>query len=96
MGTDLIDGLRLSVIGLAFTFLAISFLILVMVMLQRIFPDKGEDQPRDASTKLVDDGNANEQELEELAVALAVGISLLEERGALEYQDPTLGQLLEQ
>jgi len=37
----------------------------------------------------------DEKQREEMAVALAVGVSLVEHQGALENQDPTLGKLLE-
>jgi Na+-transporting methylmalonyl-CoA/oxaloacetate decarboxylase gamma subunit len=96
MGSDLIIGLRLSVIGFSLTFLALGLLILVMVLLLRFFPDKsvtGQKDPDMDPTKVED---VNEQRLEEMAVALAVGICLLERSDALDYRDPSLGRLLEQ
>lgn len=96
MGSDLIVGLRLSVIGLSVTFLALGLLILVMVLLLRFFPDRsqnGDEIPPEEQNGIEDE---DEQRLEEIAVALAVGICLLEEEGALEYRDPSLGKLLEQ
>ena len=95
MGVDLLNGLRLSVIGLSLTFLALGSLILVMVLLLRLFPDKSSDEqivPELHPTKAED---GDEQRLEEMAVALAVGICLLESSNRLEYRDPFLGKLLE-
>ena len=95
MENELILGLRISVLGLAITFLAMGLVILVMVLLMRFFPVRGAaDETAQASqpeTEAVD-----EQALEELAVALAVGICLLEQDGAFERKDPSLGKLLEE
>lgn len=96
MGSDLIVGLRLSVIGLSVTFLAIGLLILVMVLLLRFFPDKSEAEHSALERITTETEDVDEQRLEEMAVALAVGICLLESSGALEYRDPSLGKLLEQ
>ena len=96
MDSDLILGLRISVIGFSVTFLAMGLVILVMVLLLRFFPDRsetGHEEPAKVPTEAED---VDEQSLEEMAVALAVGICLLERGGALEYRDPTLGRLLEQ
>ncbi len=96
MGSDLILGLRISIIGLSLTFLAMGLVILVMVLLLRFFPVRGaaaeESAPASQPEPEVDD----EQALEEMAVALAVGICLLERDGALQYKDPSLGKLLEE
>jgi hypothetical protein len=96
MSSELLLGLRISVIGLSVTFLAMGLVILIMVLLMRFFPAKkasGQvvDQSEPAAAEVID-----EQALEEMAVALAVGICLLERDGALEYKDPSLGQLLEE
>lgn len=96
MDGDLIIGLRLSVIGLSVTFLALGLLILVMVFLLRFFPDKSETEQTALDTITTEAEDVDEQRLEEMAVALAVGICLLESSGALEYRDPSLGKLLEQ
>ena len=95
MGSDLILGLRISVIGLSVTFLAMGLVILVMALLVRFFPDRSETGQEDAAMTPSEAEEVDEQALEELAVALAVGICLLERREALEYQDPSLGELLE-
>lgn len=94
MTNDLIIGLQLSVIGLAVTFLALGLLIAIMYLLQQVFPVKSKasktpvvEQPEIASE--------DQQRLEEMAVALAVGICLLEREGAVGYHDPSLGRLLE-
>lgn len=96
MDSDLIVGLRISLLGLSITFLAMGLVILVMVLLLRLFPVKnaGEQADEDVSAAVVD--AIDEQVLEEMAVALAVGICLLERGGALEYRDPSLGKLLEE
>lgn len=96
MGSDLIVGLRLSVIGMSITFLALGLLILVMVLLLRFFPDKSVTEQTDLDKRATEAEDVDEQRLEEVAVALAVGICLLERSGALEFQDPSLGKLLEQ
>ena len=93
MGNDLMFGLQLGVIGLGVTFLALGLLSLVMVLLQRVFPVKAA-QPATAESQLV--VGDDEQRLEEMAVALAVGICLLEDEGAFVRQDPALGKLLEE
>ena len=93
MGSDLIIGLRLSAIGLTVTFAALGILIVVMLVLLRIFPVQKAVRPDPIEMGSED---AEEQQLEEMAVALAVGISLLEHDGALVQQDPNLGRLLEE
>jgi len=95
MGVDLLNGLRLSVIGLSLTFLALGLLILVMVLLLRLFPDKSSAGQIVPELNLTKAEESNEQRLEEMAVALAVGICLLESNNGLEYRDPFLGKLLE-
>ena len=95
MGNDLILGLQLGAIGLGVTFLALGLLMLVMIGLQRAFPVQTE--PAKALVKESQKGdNDIDQRLEEMAVALAVGISLLESEGAFLVQDPSLGRLLEE
>lgn len=89
--SDIQIGLQLSLIGLAVTFLALGLLIALMVMLLRLFPVRKEKTADPAPEKVV----SAESELEEMAVALAVGISLLERMSALEMRDPSLGRLLE-
>jgi Na+-transporting methylmalonyl-CoA/oxaloacetate decarboxylase gamma subunit len=92
MGSDLIVGLRLSAIGLTVTFAALGILIILMLVLLRVFPAKKvvRTEPGDTGSM-----KSEEQQLEEMAVALAVGISLLENDGALVQRDPNLGRLLE-
>lgn len=96
MGSDLITGLRISVIGMSITFLALGLLILVMILLVRFFPDRSAASEKDSKLDLTTAEYVDEQRLEEMAVALAVGICLLERDDALEYRDPSLGHLLEQ
>jgi hypothetical protein len=100
MESELLLGLRISFLGLTITFLAMGLVILVMVLLLRFFPARDKDAGAESS---VEDGQAgqagaesdDEQALEEMAVALAVGICLLERDGALADRDPSLGKLLE-
>lgn len=94
MGNEIIIGLQLSAIGLAVTFLALGLLIFVMVLLQRVFSVKHSV----SKTQSIDEpalADEEDQRLEELAVALAVGICLLEREGAFTQRDPSLGKLLE-
>ena len=93
MGNDLVIGLQLSVIGFSVTFLALGLLIGLMWLLLRIFPVKSDASEK--PTKIAEEGE-DEQRLEEMAVALAVGISLLEREGALDQRDRTLVQLFEE
>lgn len=93
MGSDIVIGLRLSAIGLTVTFAALGILIVVMLLLLRIFPAKKPPAAELDETGSVD---ADRQQLEEMAVALAVGISLLDRDSALMQQDLNLGRLLEE
>ena len=80
-------GLRISIIGLGVTFLALGLVILVMELLVRLFPADRTDsgKPLDLEAK----------RREETAVALAVGVALLDDQAAMEAHDPALGKLLE-
>lgn len=92
MNPEILIGLRIGAIGLGVTFLALGLLSFVMRWLLRLFPPASavENKQIAATSKDVD-----EQHLEEMAVALAVGISILERQGTFEQRDPTLGKLLE-
>jgi hypothetical protein len=102
MGSDLIIGLRISLLGLAITFLAMGLVIVVMILLLRLFPARRVAEKAAAELAPVKPEAADEQALEEMAVALAVGICLLEQDGAFNsgaapvYRDPSLGKLLEE
>lgn len=96
MSSDFILGLRISVLGLSITFLAMGLVILIMVLLLRFFPVKGAVADEAAEAGQPESEVAGEQALEEMAVALAVGICLLERDGVLEHKDPSLGKLLEE
>lgn len=92
MSSELIIGLRIGVIGLGITFLALGFLLIMMRLLLRVFPVQKE-KPHFEAVPIAE--KDSEQQLEEMAVALAVGICLLERVGVLGYKDPSLGKLLE-
>lgn len=96
MESELILGLRISALGLSVTFLAMGLVILIMVLLIRFFPVRGEVAEKALEAGRPEPEVVDEQALEEMAVALAVGICLLERNGALEYKDPSLGKLLEE
>jgi hypothetical protein len=96
MADELILGLRISVIGLSITFLAMGLVILIMVLLLRFFPGKGDQNQEEVTLTGAPAEPVNEQALEEMAVALAVGICLLERQGELARRDPSLGKLLEE
>ena len=64
-----------------------------MLLLLRVFPAKKAIRIEESVAESAD---ASEQQFEEMAVALAVGISLLENEGALVQRDPNLGRLLEE
>jgi len=68
MGSDLITGLRISVIGMSITFLALILLILVMILLVRFFPDRSATKEQDSNKDLTTTENVDEQRLEEMAV----------------------------
>lgn len=91
MTSDFTLGLQLSAIGLSVTFLALSLVIIVMELLVRIFPWRaaGEAMPGSGTIDL------DEKQREETAVALAVGVAILDDQTSLETHDPTLGKLLE-
>ncbi len=94
MSPELLFGLRLSAIGLGVTFVALGLLSLMMRGLLRVFPpEKAAPKPSVEAPAAADD---EERRLEEMAVALAVGISLLEREGSFVQRDPTLGKLLEE
>ena len=96
MESELIQGLRISLLGLSITFLAMGLVILVMILLLRFFPVRAAAvKPLGQASQPVAEP-ADEQALEEMAVALAVGICLLERDGALARKDPSLGKLLEE
>lgn len=92
MNADLIIGLRIGAIGLGVTFLALGLLGIVMRWLPKLFPPRkvGKEAQIESPAEVGED-----QRLEEMAVALAVGISLLERENAFQKRDPSLGKLLE-
>lgn len=94
MSPEILFGLRLSAIGLGVTFVALGLLSLMMRGLLRAFPpEKAAPKTSGVAPAAADD---EERRLEEMAVALAVGISLLEREGSFVQRDPTLGKLLEE
>jgi len=88
----MIIGVRIFIIGMTVTFLALGLLLLVMRLLLRVFPVRAEaSEPQAAPSAALATG----AQQEEMAVALAVGICLLERSGSLHPRDPTLGASLE-
>ncbi len=97
MEDTLITGLYVSVISMAVTFVALGILIGVMFALLAIFPDRNlkTSEVSDEVAELTEDLNEDPKANEELAVAMAVGMALLEHQGAFDAKDPNLGKLLE-
>ena len=97
MEDTLITGLYVSVISMAVTFVALGILIGVMFALLAIFPDRSlkTSEVSDEVAELTEDLNEDPKANEELAVAMAVGMALLEHQGAFDAKDPNLGKLLE-
>ena len=97
MEDTLITGLYVSVISMAVTFVALGILIGVMFALLAIFPDRNlkTSEVSDEAAELTEDLNEDPKANEELAVAMAVGMALLEHQGAFDAKDPNLGKLLE-
>jgi hypothetical protein len=91
MNPEIIIGLRIGVIGLGVTFLALGLLSIIMKYLPSLFPAKKTGPAIQPKAEEI----SQDQRLEEMAVALAVGICLLEESHSLDYKDPNLGNLLE-
>jgi Na+-transporting methylmalonyl-CoA/oxaloacetate decarboxylase gamma subunit len=94
MNEDLIIGLRIGLIGLGVTFLALGLLSLVMQGLLALFPAGTAKKDVPVAPVHVTAGG-DEEEYERLAAALAVGICQLEREGALMTKSPSLGKLLE-
>lgn len=90
MSADLLIGLQISLAGLFVTFLSLGLLILLIRLLVRLFPVRDTVQAAEA-----EDDDADERRREELAAALAVGVSLMEESEGSPERDPSLGKLLE-
>jgi len=88
----MILGLRIFIIGMSVTFVALALLLLLMRLLLRVFPAKEPAAPMPAAKA---DSSADEPPPEEVAAALAVGICLLERSGGLLPRDPQLGATLE-
>ena len=59
MDSDLILGLRISVIGFSVTFLAMGLVILVMVLLLRFFPDRSETRPEEPTMVSTEERSSN-------------------------------------
>jgi len=91
MSSTILIGLRISIIGLGITFLALAFLLLLMRLLLRVFPPEREEPEPSRTLAAETDGDCQE----EMAVALAVGICLLERSGSFRRRDLSLGRLLE-
>lgn len=95
MENTLMTGLYVSVISMAVTFIALGILIGVMYALLAIFPDKSKQVAGDEFVAMIEEPEVDEKANQELAVAMAVGMALLEHQGAFDAKDPNLGKLLE-
>ncbi len=96
MDPELLLGLQISLTGLLVTFIALGLLVLTMRLLTRIFPAEQPRKVKFVTQKQPPQADADEQRREELAAALAVGVSLLEQPHIETSRDPSLGKLLEQ
>jgi Na+-transporting methylmalonyl-CoA/oxaloacetate decarboxylase gamma subunit len=86
---ELSQGLSLSVIGILVTFAALGLLILVILLLKRIFPEKRDDQVFSNSIE----GSQSRERLKEQAAAVAVAALLDQHQGT---PNGSLGSLLEE
>ena len=96
MGSELIDGLRISLVGISLTFLALALLILVMVLLVRLFPEKNATDKAGVRQSSGQGLDPDERKREETAAAIAVGVCLLEQEERTDFRDSSLGKLLEE
>lgn len=97
MENTLVTGLYVSLISMAVTFVALGILIGVMYLLLKIFPDKskGVAEVETGASIELETSKEDPKADEELAVAMAVGMALLEHQGTFDAKDPNLGKLLE-
>jgi hypothetical protein len=96
MENELLLGLRISALGLVITFVAMSLVVLVMVALLRFLPARGATSAEASPLDQARPEPGDEKALEEMAVALAVGVCLLELEDSSSHRDPSLGKLLEE
>jgi sodium pump decarboxylase gamma subunit len=80
------QGLEVSLLGLIITFLALGVFILVMVVLQRIFPPQGEEEGKEPETAeeapvLLSVNSADESEEGAVAAAIAAALSYYRSAG---------------
>jgi Na+-transporting methylmalonyl-CoA/oxaloacetate decarboxylase gamma subunit len=78
------QGISISLLGIATTFIALGLLVLVILVLNWLFPVKQEKPPREPE---------DQEEERKQAVAIAVAVSLA---GSEEEAHPGLGELLEE
>lgn len=96
MENTLLTGLYVSAISMTVTFLALGILIGVMYLLLAIFPDKSKEKSKEGTKEMDDETIIEDPKVnEELAVAMAVGMALLDHQGVFDAKDPNLGRLLE-
>jgi Na+-transporting methylmalonyl-CoA/oxaloacetate decarboxylase gamma subunit len=81
--TDIQIGLVVSVVGLSITFLALAVFIGVIVILQKLFPVKAENEEEDEGTTISIDANSiNQDEINETLVAALSAAVYLRYRGS--------------
>ena len=94
--SELMQGLNISIIGLLITFFTLGVFILLMIVLQRIFPPKAEAQAEEAEKAepvvQIELDQASSQLDEEGAVAAAIAAAVSYFQAA---NQPSLGANLE-
>jgi Na+-transporting methylmalonyl-CoA/oxaloacetate decarboxylase gamma subunit len=93
--SDIMQGLSISVIGLLITFFALGVFILLMIILQRLFPpktEKAEEEAEEGELMVqIDLGQAAEMDQDgEVAAAIAAAVSYFQAANR-----PSLGAGLE-
>lgn len=94
--SDFLQGLTVSLLGIIITFIALGVFILIMIVLQRLFPYKEGEQEQPASLAEAEPAQAPEKpsaglEEGEAVAAIAAALAYLRFRG-----NPQLGNSLQE
>ena len=91
----LLQGLQISISGIIITFTALALFILVMVVLQKIYPAESEKAKGEAEPekKMIVEGVAESEDEGAIVAAIAAALSQLQEPFA---QSESLGTLLDE